>query len=141
MTMIFGKITQGITAKISFEGDQHLAFHDISSQAATYFLVIPKKHISWVSVAEGDDKSFLGHLMIIGKKSPADLGLNMGYYRMGVKEGMERDSLSIIFIATFLEVSRQIGIISPSLSNNLVCKCKCVKQYTYLCLCMERLKK
>ncbi|XP_010638092.1 histidine triad nucleotide-binding protein 1 [Fukomys damarensis] len=65
-----------------------LAFHDISPQAPTHFLVIPKKHIAQISVAEEDDESLLGHLMIVGKKCAADLGLNRGY-RMVVNEGAD----------------------------------------------------
>ncbi|TEA28732.1 hypothetical protein DBR06_SOUSAS16410010, partial [Sousa chinensis] len=34
-----------IPGEIIFEGDCYLALHDISSQAPTHFLVIPKKHI------------------------------------------------------------------------------------------------
>ncbi|KAL4683677.1 hypothetical protein H8959_021371 [Pygathrix nigripes] len=86
---IFGKIIRKeIPAKIIFEDDQCLAFHDISPQAPTHFLVIPKKHISQISAAEDDDESLLGHLMIVGKKCAADLGLNKGY-RMVVNEGSD----------------------------------------------------
>ncbi|XP_005865586.1 PREDICTED: histidine triad nucleotide-binding protein 1 [Myotis brandtii] len=65
-----------------------LAFHDISPQAPTHFLVIPKKHISQISVAEDDDENLLGHLMIVGKKCAADLGLKKGY-GMVVNEGTD----------------------------------------------------
>ncbi|XP_004686562.1 PREDICTED: histidine triad nucleotide-binding protein 1 [Condylura cristata] len=65
-----------------------LAFHDISPQAPTHFLVIPKKPISQISVAEDADESLLGHLMIVGKKCAADLGLKKGY-RMVVNEGSD----------------------------------------------------
>ncbi|KAL0592718.1 Histidine triad nucleotide-binding protein 1 [Plecturocebus cupreus] len=76
---IFGKIIhKEIPDKIIFENDQCLAFHDISPQAPTHFLVIPKKHISQISAAEDDDESLLGHLMIVGKKCAADLALNKG---------------------------------------------------------------
>lgn len=55
---IFGKIIRKeIPAKIIYEDDQCLAFHDISPQAPTHFLVIPKKHISQISAAEDDDES------------------------------------------------------------------------------------
>ncbi|EDL33520.1 mCG1442, isoform CRA_a [Mus musculus] len=55
---IFGKIIRKeIPAKIIFEDDRCLAFHDISPQAPTHFLVIPKKHISQISVADDDDES------------------------------------------------------------------------------------
>ncbi|KAM8957761.1 adenosine 5'-monophosphoramidase HINT1-like [Lycaon pictus] len=87
--MIFRKIIRKeIPAKIIFEDDQCIAFHDISPQAPTHFLVIPKKHISQISVAEDDDESLLGHLMIVGKKCAAHLGLK-NYYRMVVNEGSD----------------------------------------------------
>uniref|UniRef100_A0A2K5BXK1 HIT domain-containing protein n=1 Tax=Aotus nancymaae TaxID=37293 RepID=A0A2K5BXK1_AOTNA len=48
---IFRKIIRKeIPAKIIFEDDRCLAFHDISPQVPTRFLVIPKKHISQISV-------------------------------------------------------------------------------------------
>ncbi|KAB0369410.1 hypothetical protein FD755_019415 [Muntiacus reevesi] len=76
---IFGKIIRKeIPAKIIYEDDQ----------SPTHFLVIPKKHISQVSAAEDDDESLLGHLMIVGKKCAADLGLKKGY-RMVVNEGSD----------------------------------------------------
>ncbi|XP_035582744.1 histidine triad nucleotide-binding protein 1-like [Zalophus californianus] len=85
---IFGKIIRKeIPAKIIFEGDQCLAFHDIFPQAPTHFLVVPKKPISQISVAEEDER-LLGHLMIVGKKCAADLGLKKDY-RMVVNEGSD----------------------------------------------------
>uniref|UniRef100_A0A8C6D1G4 HIT domain-containing protein n=1 Tax=Moschus moschiferus TaxID=68415 RepID=A0A8C6D1G4_MOSMO len=58
---IFRKIIhKEIPAKIVYEDDQCLAFHDISPQAPTHFLAIPKKHISQISAAEDDDESLLG---------------------------------------------------------------------------------
>ncbi|XP_036687278.1 histidine triad nucleotide-binding protein 1-like [Balaenoptera musculus] len=86
---IFRKILRKeIPAKIIYEDDQCLAFHDISPQAPTHFLVIPKRHISQISAAEDDDESLLGYLMIVGKKCAADLGLKKGY-RMVVNEGSD----------------------------------------------------
>ncbi|XP_033295123.2 adenosine 5'-monophosphoramidase HINT1-like [Orcinus orca] len=86
---IFGKIIRKeIPARIIYEDDQCLAFHDISPQAPTHFLVIPKKHISQISSAEDDDESLLGHLMIFGKKCAADLGLKK-HYRVVVNEGSD----------------------------------------------------
>uniref|UniRef100_A0A4X2K4Z7 HIT domain-containing protein n=1 Tax=Vombatus ursinus TaxID=29139 RepID=A0A4X2K4Z7_VOMUR len=65
-----------------------LAFHDVSPQAPTHFLVIPKKPITQISVAEEEDENLLGHLMIVGKKCAADLGLKRGY-RMVINEGAD----------------------------------------------------
>nr|XP_033708261.1 histidine triad nucleotide-binding protein 1-like [Tursiops truncatus] len=86
---IFGKIIcKEIPARIIYEDDQCLAFHDISPRAPTHFLVIPKKHISQISSAEDDDESLLGHLMIFGKKCAADLGLKKRC-RVVVNEGSD----------------------------------------------------
>ena len=90
---IFRKIIRKeIPAKIIYEDDQCLAFHDISPQAPTHFLVIPKKHISQTSAAD-DGRSLLAHLMAVGKKCATDLGLKKGY-RMLVSGGSDGASLS-----------------------------------------------
>ena len=81
---IFKKINRKeIPAKIIYEDAQCLAFHDISPQAPTHFLVIPKKHTSQISAADDDDASLLGHLMIVAKKCAADLGVKKGYQHGG----------------------------------------------------------
>uniref|UniRef100_A0A8C3C6N9 Histidine triad nucleotide binding protein 1 n=1 Tax=Cairina moschata TaxID=8855 RepID=A0A8C3C6N9_CAIMO len=55
---IFGKIIRKeIPANIIYEDEQCLAFHDISPQAPTHFLVIPKKPIVRLSEAEDSDES------------------------------------------------------------------------------------
>ncbi|CAD7667071.1 unnamed protein product [Nyctereutes procyonoides] len=63
--------------KIIYGDDRCLASHDISPEAPRHFLVIPKKHISQISVAEDEVK-----------KHGADLGLKKGY-QMGVNEGSD----------------------------------------------------
>nr|XP_033784854.1 histidine triad nucleotide-binding protein 1 [Geotrypetes seraphini] len=84
---IFGKIIRKeIPAKIIYEDEQCVAFHDISPQAPTHFLVVPKKPIAQLSDASCVDEALLGHLMIVGKKCAADLGLKRGF-RLVINEG------------------------------------------------------
>nr|XP_058912060.1 adenosine 5'-monophosphoramidase HINT1-like [Kogia breviceps] len=86
---IWGKIIhEEVPAKIIYEDDQCLTFHDISPQAPTHFLLIPRKQISQISVAEDNGESLLGHLIIVGKKCAADLGLKKRY-QMVVNEGSD----------------------------------------------------
>uniref|UniRef100_A0A4X2L710 HIT domain-containing protein n=1 Tax=Vombatus ursinus TaxID=29139 RepID=A0A4X2L710_VOMUR len=82
--------------QIIFEDDWRLAFHNICPQAPTHFLVIPKKAITQISVAEEDDENLLGHLMIVGKKCAADLRLKRGY-QMVINEGAE-EGQSVCYI-------------------------------------------
>lgn len=55
---IFGKIIRKeIPAKIIYEDDEVLAFHDVQPQAPTHFLVIPKKPIHALDQAAADDQA------------------------------------------------------------------------------------
>ncbi|XP_041803769.1 histidine triad nucleotide-binding protein 1 [Chelmon rostratus] len=84
---IFGKIIRKeIPAKIIYEDDQSVAFHDVSPQAPTHILVVPKKPIIQLSKAEDSDAALLGHLMIVAKKCAQDAGLTKGY-RIVVNDG------------------------------------------------------
>jgi histidine triad (HIT) family protein len=77
---IFKKIIDGeIPAKIAYEDDLCLAFHDISPQAPTHVLVIPKKEIPSLAAASDDDVQLLGHLMRVARDLAKQLGLADGY--------------------------------------------------------------
>jgi histidine triad (HIT) family protein len=53
---IFGKIIRKeIPAKIIFENERVLAFHDVTPQAPVHFLVIPKKFIESLADAKDED--------------------------------------------------------------------------------------
>eukprot|EP00038_Savillea_parva_P010858 m.193303 g.193303 ORF g.193303 m.193303 type:complete len:129 (+) comp18892_c0_seq1:239-625(+) len=66
---IFGKIIRKeIPADIVHEDDVCLAFKDINPQAPVHILVIPKKKIAQLSLAEPADAPILGHLMMVASK-------------------------------------------------------------------------
>lgn len=65
---IFDKIiSKQIPADIIFEDDVCLAFNDISAQAPTHFLVIPKKRIPMLDKCGPDDAQLLGNLLLRAK--------------------------------------------------------------------------
>jgi histidine triad (HIT) family protein len=77
---IFQKIIdKEIPAGIVFEDDQCLAFRDISPQAPTHILVIPKKAIMSLAQAQDEDAALLGHLLIVARKVAQQEGLKNGY--------------------------------------------------------------
>ncbi|PKU41596.1 protein kinase c inhibitor aswz variant 5 [Limosa lapponica baueri] len=105
---IFGKIIRKeIPANIIYEDDQCLAFRDLSPQAPTLFLVMPKEPVIRLSEAEDSDESLLGHLMIVGKKCAANLGLTNGF-RMVVNEGPEGGQ-SVYHVHLHVLGGRQLG--------------------------------
>ncbi|NXX78382.1 HINT1 protein, partial [Urocolius indicus] len=65
---------------------QCFVFLDLSPQALTRFLVMPKEPIIRWPEAEVSVESLLGHLMIVGKERAAHLGLTNGFQRV-VDEG------------------------------------------------------
>ncbi|XP_076598683.1 adenosine 5'-monophosphoramidase HINT1 [Chaetodon auriga] len=84
---IFAKIIRKeIPAKFIYEDDQCVAFNDVSPQAPTHILVVPRKPIVQMSQVEDSDAALLGHLMIVAKKCAQQAGLTKGY-RIVVNDG------------------------------------------------------
>ncbi len=87
---LFCKIVAGdIPADIVFESDAAIAFRDISPQAPTHILVIPRKHISTINDLEEDDRTLVGDLYLAAKQIAADEGIDESGYRavMNCNEG------------------------------------------------------
>ena len=77
---IFKRIIDGeIPAKIVYQDDLCLAFEDISPQAPTHLIVIPKKEIPTVNDVAEEDEAVIGHLFVVMGKIAAQLGLDGGY--------------------------------------------------------------
>ena len=85
---IFSKIIRKeIPANIVHEDDLCLAFHDVSPQAPTHVLVIPKKPIVSLEELEDEDAALLGHLWLTIKQVARKLELAEGGYRVVVNCG------------------------------------------------------
>ena len=77
---IFSKIIdRKIPARIEYEDDRCLAFHDVAPQAPTHVLVIPKKPIPSLADLEPADEALVGHLVVVATQLAAKLGLGDGY--------------------------------------------------------------
>lgn len=80
MSTIFKRIIdREIPAKIVYEDDICLAFHDVAPQAPVHVLVIPKKEIASVAELTDDDAAIVGHLYLVIRKLAHQLGLDNGY--------------------------------------------------------------
>lgn len=86
---IFGKIIRReIQADIVYEDDLALAFNDISPQAPTHILVIPKKPIPRLAEATQQDQALLGHLLLTVQQVAEQAGVSDGY-RVVTNSGAE----------------------------------------------------
>jgi histidine triad (HIT) family protein len=83
---IFGRIARGeVDAKLVYQDDRALAFHDVAPKAPTHLLVIPRKPIAKLADAADEDAALLGHLLLVARRVAADAGLTD--YRLVVNNG------------------------------------------------------
>ena len=72
-------IDKTIPARVIYEDDQCLAFHDIGPKAPTHVLIIPRKEIRTHDDITPEDAPLLGHMHVVAAQLAAQLGLTDGY--------------------------------------------------------------
>lgn len=79
---LFGKIAAGeVPAEIVYEDEDVLAFRDISPQAPTHVLVIPRKPIPTINDLEPEDADLVGKLFLAAKTIASQEGIAETGYR------------------------------------------------------------
>ncbi|XP_072937665.1 adenosine 5'-monophosphoramidase HINT1-like [Epargyreus clarus] len=106
---IFTKILNGeIPAKFAYKDDQCVAFHDVNPQAPTHILIIPKKPIPQLSLAEDEDEQLLGHLLTVARKVAIQENLDKSGFRLVVNDG-KHGAQSVYHLHVHLIGGRQMG--------------------------------
>jgi len=82
MTIFKKIIDKQIPAKIIYEDNDVIAFHDVQPQAPVHFLVIPKKEIRSLADIQPDDTRVLGLMLKKASDIAAELGLAKDGYRV-----------------------------------------------------------
>jgi len=86
---VFGKIIAGeIPSDPLYSDEQCIVIRDISPQAPTHLLVIPRKPIPRLVDAGDDDQALLGHLLLVARKIARQLGLEEGF-RLIINNGVD----------------------------------------------------
>ena len=80
-------IAREIPAKIVYEDDLVLAFHDVKPGAPTHILIVPKKVIPRIADAHPDDHKVLGHLLLKAAEVAKQVGLEKSGYRLAINNG------------------------------------------------------
>ena len=86
LTLFEKIINKEIPADIIYEDDISIVIKDISPQAPTHLLIIPKKVIPKLSDATDEDQDILGHLMLLAGQIANQLGLDETF-RLVVNNG------------------------------------------------------
>jgi diadenosine tetraphosphate (Ap4A) HIT family hydrolase len=68
-----------IPAKVVYEDEHILCFHDLEPQAPVHVLIIPKRHIDSLDAVKATDGELLAHMMLKVKDIAEELGLENGY--------------------------------------------------------------
>jgi histidine triad (HIT) family protein len=80
---IFCKIAGGqIPSARVFEDEICLAFNDLSPQAPTHILIIPREHMDSLDKAKDEHKETLGHLLLTAANIARDKGFADNGYRV-----------------------------------------------------------
>jgi histidine triad (HIT) family protein len=87
-TTLFEKIRDGeIPATIVYRDEDCLAFRDIEPRAPVHVLIVPNKPIPRVGLASTEDKSVLGHLLLVAAEIATMEGISETGYRLIINNG------------------------------------------------------
>ncbi|MEP2776123.1 MAG: histidine triad nucleotide-binding protein [Luteolibacter sp.] len=88
MKTLFEKIYDGeIPAEILHKDEHCCAFADISPQAPSHFLVVPRKPIPRIGEASSEDQTLLGHLLLTAAQVATQIGLAQTGFRTVINHG------------------------------------------------------
>src|SRR4030095_1155086 len=79
MTIFEKIIARQIQAKIIWEDDDAVAFHDVNPQAPVHVLIVPKRVIPRLADAKDEDRALLGKLLLVARDLAKKLELSNGY--------------------------------------------------------------
>jgi histidine triad (HIT) family protein len=88
MSTIFSRIiAREIPARIVYEDEQCLAFHDVHPQSPVHFLVVPKREIARIGETSSADEALLGHLLVVAQTVAKKEGLGESGFRLVINHG------------------------------------------------------
>ena len=87
MSLFEKLISRELPADILFEDDEVFAFRDIAPQAPVHILIIPKKPITRIGLAERSDAILLGRLLVTAAAIARSLGVTDNGYRLVINNG------------------------------------------------------
>jgi len=87
MTIFEKIIAREIPAKIIWENETAVAFHDVNPQAPVHVLIVPKKVIPRLRDASDEDQATLGKLLLIARDLAKKIGIEESGYRVVINSG------------------------------------------------------
>jgi histidine triad (HIT) family protein len=79
MTIFEKIIARQIPAKIIWEDNDAVAFHDVNPQAPVHVLIVPKRVVPRLADAKDEDGALLAKLLLVARDLAKKLELSNGY--------------------------------------------------------------
>jgi histidine triad (HIT) family protein len=109
VSCLFCEIVAGrIPARVAYQDDDVLAFHDINPQAPVHILIIPKRHVTSVLDLEAGDDPLMGQLVRRASALARAEGLEGRGFRLVFNSG-EDAGYSVYHIHLHLVGGRKLG--------------------------------
>ena len=109
MDCIFCRIAAGtLPARIVYQNEDVVAFHDLNPQAPTHILVIPRMHIATVNELEAQDAALVGKLFLAAQKISRDHDFSESGYRLVMNTNRDAGQ-SVFHIHLHLLAGRHLG--------------------------------
>lgn len=90
MSCIFCRIANGeIPARIVYQDDALVAFHDVAPQAPVHVLVIPRVHLESLAATKPEHDALLGRVLGAVRQVARDLGVADDGYRTVLNTGFD----------------------------------------------------
>jgi histidine triad (HIT) family protein len=109
MACVFCEIVAGrVPAKVAYQDESVLAFHDLHPQAPTHVLLIPKRHITSLVDLTPEDDALVGSLARRARDMARELGFAERGFRLVFNAGADA-GYSVFHIHLHLLGGRALG--------------------------------
>src|SRR5436190_23617799 len=88
MTVFEKIIARQIPAKIIWEDDDAIAFHDVNPQAPVHVVIVPKRALPRLADATDNDCALMGKLLRVARDRAKKVDVSSSY-RIVIKSGQE----------------------------------------------------
>ena len=82
-------INRQIPARIIYEDDQCVAFHDVNPQAPVHVLIVPKRVIPRIAEGQAGDAELLGRMLLASGEIAQKVGVAESGYRLVINNGRD----------------------------------------------------
>ncbi len=85
---VFCQIIAGqVPARLVYQDEQVVAFHDIRPAAPVHILIVPRRHIDSLNALDENDAPLLAHMIFVARQLAYEQGIGENGYRLVINTG------------------------------------------------------